>query len=151
MDESAHARQLRSYPNMLKCLEVDIWNKPARRPCFNNPDYRNWHLSLIEDVIKSYDLDGLLWQSERPSPMDRLIQEPTRQGLGLAVCYCEHCKRQGAERGVDWRRAQEGYRKLVLWNADISARRDSLGRRIRDVLAAAADLSGTARVAIALG
>ena len=58
--------------------------------------------------------------SARPSPLDRLIQEPTRQGLGLAVCYCEHCKAKGAERGIDWRRAQEGYRKLVLWNAAIS-------------------------------
>jgi hypothetical protein len=66
MDESSHARALRSYPNFLKCLEVDIWNKPARRPCFNNPDYRNWHLGMIEDYIKSYDLDGILWSSERP-------------------------------------------------------------------------------------
>lgn len=120
IDESSHSKQLRSYPNFLKCLEVDIWNKPARRPCFNNPDYRNWHLGLVEDMIKSYDLDGLLWSSERPSPMDRLIQEPTSQGLGLVVCYCEHCKRRGAERGVDWRRAQEGYRKLVGWNAEVS-------------------------------
>jgi hypothetical protein len=120
IDESSHARHLRSYPNFLKCLEVDIWNKPARRPCFNNPDYRNWHLGLIEDYIKSYELDGIMWSSERPSPLDRLIQEPTRQGLGLITCYCSHCKALGAERGISWRRAQEGYRKLVLWNADIA-------------------------------
>lgn len=120
MDESSHARQLRSYPNFLKCLEVDIWNKPARRPCFNNPDYRNWHLGMIEDYIKSYELDGIMWSSERPSPLDRLIQEPTRQGLGLITCYCIHCKALGEERGISWRRAQEGYRKLVLWNADIA-------------------------------
>ena len=117
-DESSHARHLRSYPNMLKCMEVDIWNKPARRPCFNNPDYRNWVLSIVEDYIKSYPLDGICFSSARPGPLDRLIQEPTRQGLGLAVCYCEHCKAKGAERGLDWRRAQEGYRKLVLWNAN---------------------------------
>jgi hypothetical protein len=120
MDESSNARHLRSYPNFLKCLEVDIWNKPARRPCFSNPDYRNWHLGMIEDYIKSYDLDGIMWSSERPSPLDRLIQEPTLQGLGLITCYCSHCKQRGKERGIDWRRAQEGYRKLVLWNADIS-------------------------------
>jgi len=120
MDESSHARHLRSYPNFLKVLEVDIWNKPARRPCFNNPDYRNWHLSLIEDYVKSYDLDGILWSSERPGPLDRLIQEPTRQGLGLITCYCAHCKARGRERGIDWRRAQEGYRKLVTWNAEVS-------------------------------
>lgn len=120
IDESSHARHLRSYPNFLKCLEVDIWNKPARRPCFNNPDYRNWHLGIIEDYIKSYELDGIMWSSERPSPLDRLIQEPTRQGLGLITCYCSHCKALGEERGISWRRAQEGYRKLVLWNADIA-------------------------------
>ncbi len=120
MDESSHARALRSYPNFLKCLEVDIWNKPARRPCFSNPDYRNWHLSIIEDMIKSYELDGLMWSSERISPFDRLIQGPTRQGLGLITCYCAHCKARGAERGLDWRRAQEGYRKLVTWNAEIA-------------------------------
>ncbi|MDB5585745.1 MAG: hypothetical protein JWP26_715 [Devosia sp.] len=119
-DESSHARHLRSYPNFLKCLEVDIWNKPGRRPCFNNPDYRNWVLGVVEDYVKSYPLDGLMFSSARPGPLDRLIQEPTRQGLGLAVCYCEHCKAKAAERGVDWRRAQEGYRKLVLWNAAIS-------------------------------
>jgi hypothetical protein len=120
MDESSHARQLRSYPKFLQCLEVDIWNKPARRPCFNNPDYRNWHLSLIEDYIKNYDLDGIMWSSERPGPLDRLIQEPTRQGLGLVTCYCSYCKILGAERGISWRRSQEGYRKLVTWNADIA-------------------------------
>ena len=120
VDESSQARHLRSYPNFLKCLEYDIWNKPARRPCFNNPDYRNWHLGIVEDTIKNYDLDGLLWSSERISPLDRLIQEPTRQGLGLVTCYCEHCRRKGEERGLDWRRAQEGYRKLVLWNADVA-------------------------------
>lgn len=120
MDESSHARHLRSYPGFLGVLEVDIWNKPARRPCFNNPDYRNWHLAIVEDAVRSYDLDGLLWSSERPSPLDRLIQGPTRQGLGLVTCYCVHCKARGRERGIDWRRAQEGYRKLVTWNAEIA-------------------------------
>jgi len=120
MDESSHARHLRSYPNFLKVLEVDIWNKPARRPCFNNPDYRNWHLGTIEDYVKSYDLDGIMWSSERPGPLDRLIQGPALQGLGLITCYCAHCKERGRERGIDWRRAQEGYRKLVTWNAEIA-------------------------------
>jgi hypothetical protein len=126
-DESSHARELRRYPNFQHCLEVDIWNKPARRPCFNNPDYRNWILAVVEDYIKSYELDGLAFSSARPGPLDRLLQEPTRQGLGLIVCYCPHCKARAAEHGTDWRRAQEGQRKLVLLNAAISA-----GERPRD-------------------
>lgn len=121
MDESSHARALRRLPGFLRCLETDIWNKPARRPCFNNPDYRNWHLALVEDTITHYELDGILWSSERPGPLDRLVQEPTRQGLGLITCYCAHCRARGAERGIDWRRAQEGYRKLVAWNAETAS------------------------------
>lgn len=119
-DESSHARALRALPGFVRCLEVDIWNKPARRPCFNNPDYRNWVLGIVEDYIKSYDLDGFMFSSARPGPLDRLIQEPTRQGLGRAVCYCPYCRERGMERGLSWRRAQEGYRKLVLWNAEAS-------------------------------
>ena len=83
MDESAHARMLRSYPNFLAVLEVDMWNKPARRPRYRNPDYRNWHLGLVEDYIKSYPIDGLGWSTDRVGPLDLLLQGPARQGLGL--------------------------------------------------------------------
>ncbi len=120
MEESSYALELRRYPNFLKCLEVDIWNKPARRPCFNNPDYRNWHLSIVEDYIKSYDLDGIAWGAERPGPLNLLIQGPTPRKLGLISCFCVHCREIAKDRGVDWRRAQEGFRKLVAWNAAVS-------------------------------
>jgi len=121
IDESAHARTLRGYPGFLTVLEVDMWNKPARRPCYRNPDYRYWHLGLVEDYIKSYPIDGLGWSTDRIGPLNLLLQGPARQGLGLVVCYCSHCKQAGAERGIDWRRAQEGHRKLVTLNAAVAA------------------------------
>lgn len=120
MDESSNARELRRYPNFLKCLEVDIWNKPARRPCYNNPDYRNWHLSIVEDYIKSYALDGLCLRTERPGPLNLLAGGPTAQGMGLVSCFCVHCREKALDRGLDWRRAQTGFRRLVLWNADVA-------------------------------
>ena len=121
IDESAHARALRAHPGFLAVLEVDMWNKPARRPCYRNPDYRNWHLGLVEDYIKSYSIDGLGWSTDRIGPLNLLLQGPARQGLGLVVCYCAHCKEAGAERGVDWRRAQQGHRRLVTLNAAVAA------------------------------
>lgn len=121
IDESAHARALRGYPNFLTVLEVDMWNKPARRPCYRNPDYRYWHLGLVEDYVKSYPIDGLGWSTDRIGPLNLLLQGPARQGLGLIVCYCAHCKEAGAERGVDWRRAQQGHRQLVTLNAAVAA------------------------------
>lgn len=120
IEESSYADELRTYPNFLSTMEVDIWNKPARRPCFNNPDYRNWHLGIVEDYIDNYDLDGIAWCSQRPGPLTMLMQGPTKQGLGLVTCFCQYCRAIAADRNIDWRRAQEGYRKLVTWNGELA-------------------------------
>lgn len=120
MDESSSALELRRYANFLKCMEVDMWNKPARRPCYRNPDYRNWHLSMVEDYIKSYDLNGISWRAERPGPLNLLVQGRSIQGLGLISCFCSHCLAVAKDLGIDWHSAQEGFRKLVQWNAAVA-------------------------------
>lgn len=120
MEESSYALELRRYPNFLKCLEVDIWNKPARRPCFNNPDYRNWHLSIVEDYIKSYNIDGIAWCSERPGPLNLLIQGPIPHDRGLISCFCRYCREIARDRGIDWHRAQLGFREAVAWSAALA-------------------------------
>lgn len=119
MEESSYAQQLRTYPNFAKVLEVDPYGRPAPRPCFNNPDYRNWHLSIVEDYASNYELDGLAWCSERPGPLNLLLQAPCDPSQ--ATCFCVHCRRLAAERGIDARRAQEGYRTLLDWNARVAA------------------------------
>ncbi|HVX42246.1 MAG TPA: hypothetical protein VHC49_00075 [Mycobacteriales bacterium] len=119
MEESGYAQALRNYPNFPKVLEVDVWGRPTTRPCFNNPDYRNWHLGIVEDYVKNYDLDGLAWCSERPGPLNLAIQGPITPGL--LSCFCPHCKAIAAERGIDSRRAVEGYRKLLEWNQAVSS------------------------------
>jgi hypothetical protein len=120
VDESAASRELRRYPGFLRCLEVDMWNKPARRPCYSNPDYREWHLGFVEDLIKSHELDGLTWRADRFGPLTMLAQQPTPQGLGMVSCFCEWCKAKASDLGIDWRRAQTGFRQLVLLNAAVS-------------------------------
>ena len=119
MEESGSARELRTYPNFAKLLEVDAWSRPGLRPCFNNPDYRNWHLGFVEDYVRSYDLDGLAWCSERPGPLNLVLQGPAQ--VGDVGCFCPHCKAIGRDRGIDVARAQEGFRALVDWNARIGA------------------------------
>jgi hypothetical protein len=119
MEESGSARELRTYPNFAKVLEVDAWSRPGLRPCFNNPDYRNWHLGFVEDYARNYDLDGLAWCSERPGPLNLLLQGPVQ--VGDVGCFCPHCKAIGRDRGINVARAQEGYRALVDWNAKVGA------------------------------
>jgi hypothetical protein len=114
IEESSTSPQLRAYPNFPKVLEVDVWGRPATRPCFNNPDYRNWHLGLVEDYAKSYDLDGLAWCSERPGPLNLIMQGPV--GPGEVGCFCRWCQEMGRQRGIDVPRAQAGLAALVEWN-----------------------------------
>lgn len=119
IEESSYAQELRNYPNFPKCLEVDAWSRPAPRFCFNNPDYRGWHLSIVEDYVKSYYLDGIAWCSERPGPLNLLLQGPAQPSM--VSCFCSHCQRIARERGIDVRRALEGYRLALEWNAATAA------------------------------
>lgn len=70
IEESSYAQELRNYANFPKCLEVDPFGRPVRTFCFNNPDYRLWHLSIIEDYAKSYDLDGIAVVLGAPWPAE---------------------------------------------------------------------------------
>ncbi len=118
IEESSYAQELRNYPNFPKCLEVEPFGRPARTFCFNNPDYRAWHLSIIEDYAKSYDLDGIAWCSERPGPLNLLMQgSPGRYAL---TCFCPHCQAKAGKRGIDVRRAIEGYRKGLEWSERVA-------------------------------
>jgi hypothetical protein len=91
-------------PNLPQTLEVDAFNRVGAAPCINHPDYRAWWHSIIEDYCRSYDIDGVMWCNERRSPLDGLI------GGTAAHCFCEHCRRLAAARGVDAERAQAAYR-----------------------------------------
>jgi hypothetical protein len=81
--------------NMPQYLEVDVYGRHGAEPCTNNPDYRRWWYSLIEDQCRSYPIDGIMWCNERRSPLDQMI---SGQAPG---CFCEHCRREALSRGLN--------------------------------------------------
>jgi hypothetical protein len=94
-------------PNFPHFLEVDLFNRISHEPCINNPDYRNWWLSIIEDYCRSYDIDGVMWCNERRSPLDNAL-------AGNAPnCFCQHCRHEAIERGIDVERVKIAYRALT--------------------------------------
>jgi hypothetical protein len=129
IEESSYAPELRRYPNFPRSLEVDAWGRPAPLFCFNNPDYRAWHLAIVEDYAKSYSLDGIAWCSERPGPLNLLMQAPvvTIEPRTHVTCFCQYCQAIAQDRGIDVRRAIEGFRAALDWNAAVAA-----GQRPRD-------------------
>lgn len=93
-------------PNAAQAVEVDIFGRKSTRPCHNNPLYKSWVFSIVEDWFRNHDLDGLMWGIERQSGLKGLLSgEP-------ATCFCDHCLRKAAALGIDSQRARKGYLKL---------------------------------------
>ncbi len=93
-------------PNLPQVLEVDLFNRFSAEPCINNPDYRRWWYSIIEDYCRNYDIDGIMWCNERRSPLDNLIAGRPPN------CFCEHCRREATQRGIDVERVKLAFRPV---------------------------------------
>jgi len=97
-----------------QALEKDIHGRSAQTLCFNNPAYRNFLLGLVEDYARSWDLDGIMWGSERQGAFANALG--SRHGgpgdPGRVTCFCEFCRTKAAQRGIGVERALEGYQQL---------------------------------------
>jgi hypothetical protein len=105
-------------PNVEKCLEVDLYDRPARTLCFNNPNHHNFLLGLHEDLVRSYDIDGIMWGSERYGAMCNAIESihrPKGNDPGRVTCFCSFCQTKAKQRGISVERAKEGFRSLEAW------------------------------------
>jgi hypothetical protein len=100
-------------PGVDKLRELDWQGRPANTLCPLHPDYREFLIGLTEDYCQSYELDGVMWGSERQGPLNNAIG--ARVGTGdptRVTCFCEHHQKAAKERGISYPRAKEGFEKL---------------------------------------
>jgi hypothetical protein len=104
-------------PGYDQVREVVVAGPPSSFACARNPNTRQFWLGLIEDYLRSYDLDGLMWGSERQGPLgNALTANHGGQGAGGGVgCFCPYCLDAARKDGIDVDRAREGYTQLVRW------------------------------------
>ncbi len=110
--ENTHSGLTRAVPNWPKVLQIDAWGRRDSYACVRNPDYITWWLSLVEDQVKSYPLDGLMFGSERNGPLGNVLGNGGFARDGRPYCFCSYCERAGLDRGIDPARAREGYLAL---------------------------------------
>jgi len=95
--------------------EKDLHGRNANTLCFNNPGYRNFLLGLVEDYSRSWDLDGIMWGSERQGAFSNALGASAggrRRDPGTVTCFCQYCQAKGKDRGIEFKRVQEGYLEL---------------------------------------
>ena len=128
----AHRRGLRVYawyedhfradiPGIDDLREVDWQGRraspvyPRATPlCPLHPDYREFITALTQDYCQSYELDGVMWGSERQGPLHNALtaRADGNGDVSRVTCFCEHHQKSARERGINVNRAKEGFGKL---------------------------------------
>jgi hypothetical protein len=103
-----------SVPGLADLVEVDLYGRKAGGLCLFNPDVRHFWTGLVEDYCRSYEIDGILFFNERNGPLLNALGASHAQSIASSrvTCFCEHHQKAARDRGIDFQRAQEGYRKL---------------------------------------
>jgi hypothetical protein len=78
-------------PGFDKAREVTLTGRPSTFACSRNPNTRNFWLGMTEDYLRSYDVDGLMWGSERQGPLgNALVANHAGAGAGGGIaCFCQ--------------------------------------------------------------
>jgi hypothetical protein len=112
-------------PGFEKAREVVLTGPESDFACSRNPNTRNFWLGLVEDYLRSYDVDGLMWGSERQGPLGNVLAS-NHGGAGAGgriACFCQYCIAAAKKDGINVERAKEGYLQLARWSASIRAGR----------------------------
>ena len=101
-----------------KVVTRDVYGRPTNVACWNHPEYRAWWNDTVEDMFRSYELDGLQWGAERMGPLINVIlpwndDPPT--------CFCDFCRARGKEKGIDVERARQGFENLFVYVRGVMA------------------------------
>ncbi|HXP61363.1 MAG TPA: hypothetical protein VN829_12780, partial [Dongiaceae bacterium] len=117
-------------PGVKEVAEVDLEGQKAGTLCLFHPEVRAFWTGLVTDLSTSYDIDGILFFNERNGPLLNALGASHAQSIASSrvTCFCEHHQRAARERGIDFNRAREGYRRLDEFvEAALQGRRPSDG------------------------
>jgi hypothetical protein len=102
-------------PNIAQLQEKQLSGENATTLCFNNPNYRNWLLGMVENWSRNYDVDGIMWGSERQGAFSNMLgAHAGTPGSPMRVtCFCQYCLAKARQAGINLDRAREGFNKLA--------------------------------------
>jgi hypothetical protein len=106
LESSAMSRVVANYE---KVVTRDVNGQPTRTACWNHPEYVGFWADTMEDLFRSYDLDGIQWGAERQGPLMNVISPWNNDAPS---CFCEHCGARAKAAGVDPERARQGFAAL---------------------------------------
>ncbi|RPI20860.1 MAG: hypothetical protein EHM61_26135 [Acidobacteria bacterium] len=105
-----------NFPGIEKLQEHDFNGQRAETLCKNNPYYRNFLAGLMEDLTRSYDIDGVMFVCEYQGAFSNTIgsrfRGKARGKPGSRTCFCPFCKEKAKQQGIRLDRVQQGFLEL---------------------------------------
>lgn len=115
------------FANVEKFQERDFNGAHCETLCKNNPYYRNFLAGLVEDLTRSYDIDGLMFVCEHTGAFSNTLGSRLRgkrRGLpGTRGCFCEFCREKARKQGIRFDRVLAAFGELEKFVAAGRARR----------------------------
>ncbi len=102
----------RAVQNVSKVATVNVAGRSTQTGCWNHPEYKAFWNATVEDLFRSYELDGFQWGAERASPLTNVIQNGNENS---ATCFCEFCRARGKAHGIDAERARQGFAEVLAY------------------------------------
>ncbi len=104
-------------PGFDRAREIVVSGAASASTCHRNPNTRHFWLGLVEDYLRSYDVDGLMWGSERQGPLGNVMAANHGGGGsgGRVACFCPYCVEAARKEGINADRAKAGYTQLASW------------------------------------
>jgi len=107
----------RDVSNIRQVEEVELTGDKAETLCLNNPNYRAWLLGMVENWGYTYDVDGIMWGSERQGAFANALEATHDEASPpqRITCFCQYCRARAQKIGIDPERAHKGFTELVSY------------------------------------
>ena len=106
----------KDFPGIEKLQERDFNGESADTLCKNNPYYRNFLAGLMEDLARSYDIDGVMFVCETQGAFSNTLGSRLRGKFrgksGARTCFCPYCRDKAKQQGIRFDRVQQGFLEL---------------------------------------
>jgi len=106
----------KDFPGIEKLQERDFNGQYADTLCKNNPYYRNFLAGLMEDLARSYDIDGVMFVCEHQGALSNTLGSRLRGKFrgkpGSRTCFCPFCRDKAKQQGIQFDRAHQGFLEL---------------------------------------
>ncbi len=103
-------------PRADKLCEVDMNGNITSKINLANPHYLEFMQALMQDCVESYDIDGILWRTERPGPMaDLLNVHHYKPRINAPAGFDEYNLQNATKKGIDVERVRQGFQRLIRY------------------------------------